>query len=654
MRIERLLLKNYRQFRETEFLFEPVPGNDLSVIIGKNGTGKTNILNAINWCLYGDEPHLSKESQQVPILNLKCIEEFSDANRQAVVVKIWAQTDDKKNIAFAREHTFESLTDEKVPVLHQTSFEVEVQDERGNTDIVLDDKAESYVERFVPKRIREFFFFDGERLDKYFKEATAQNIKHAIFDISQIDLLERIEDRLHAVLSELRKQAGKQNPEIENARSNLEKATEEHKQVTLDIEEKKKQILIAKEKIEEYNDKLKGMPIVEDLSEERERLRKERERKNKFHEEKLKAKHELLFQYSIVLSLWPAIDESLIIVRQKKASGEIPPTIDKALLESIAEERICSICGRPIEGDSLQHVTDLVEGLRLSSLIAQELMGMESSLVSLEDDIDDFEKKIESCTNEVKSYESELEIIEKRLGEIDKELGGYDEEKIRDWHKELKNFEDILERNQKSLYLLQERDERLTKAEETFQKILDDELKKEGRANELAAQLSFTADALKTIQETKESIMLDTKTRIEAQTKNLFSSLLWKKDTFGGVTIGDDYSINLIHKMGYECLGTVSAAERELLALSFTLALHNVSGFSSPVLIDTPVARISDVHRKRFGEVLLSISEDKQIILLFTPSEYSSEISGLFDQKSSHRYALKLQAGEKETRAERL
>jgi DNA sulfur modification protein DndD len=120
MRIERLLLKNYRQFRETEFLFQPVPGNDLSVIIGKNGTGKTNILNAINWCLYGDEPHLSKESQQVPILNLKCIEEFSDANRQAVVVKIWAQTDDKKNIAFAREHTFESLTDEKVPVLHQT------------------------------------------------------------------------------------------------------------------------------------------------------------------------------------------------------------------------------------------------------------------------------------------------------------------------------------------------------------------------------------------------------------------------------------------------------------------------------------------------------------------------------------------------------
>jgi len=52
MRIDRLVLKNYRQFRNIELPFNKNSYNDLHVIVGRNGTGKTNILNAINWCLY--------------------------------------------------------------------------------------------------------------------------------------------------------------------------------------------------------------------------------------------------------------------------------------------------------------------------------------------------------------------------------------------------------------------------------------------------------------------------------------------------------------------------------------------------------------------------------------------------------------------------
>jgi AAA15 family ATPase/GTPase len=75
MRIEKIIAKNYRQFKEIEILLNKKPDNDLHIAIGRNGTGKTNILNAINWCLYGDEPHLSRDSQQLPFLNLKSIEE---------------------------------------------------------------------------------------------------------------------------------------------------------------------------------------------------------------------------------------------------------------------------------------------------------------------------------------------------------------------------------------------------------------------------------------------------------------------------------------------------------------------------------------------------------------------------------------------------
>ena len=115
----------------------------------------------------------------------------------------------------------------------------------------------------------------------------------------------------------------------------------------------------------------------------------------------------------------------------------------------------------------------------------------------------------------------------------------------------------------------------------------------------------------------------------------------------------DDYTISLINKMDYDCLGSLSAGERELLALAFTLGLHKVSGFDSPILIDTPVAKLSGKHRGNFGEILTKVSSEKQVILLFTPAEYSEEISINLDKNATSRNELKLSADETVTKAER-
>jgi len=76
------------------------------------------------------------------------------------------------------------------------------------------------------------------------------------------------------------------------------------------------------------------------------------------------------------------------------------------------------------------------------------------------------------------------------------------------------------------------------------------------------------------------------------------------------------------------------------LALSFTLALHKVSGFDSLLFIDTPVARVSDQNRVNFAEVLCEVSKDKQIIMTFTPDEYSSEIKNIFEPAATSSATL--------------
>jgi len=102
---------------------------------------------------------------------------------------------------------------------------------------------------------------------------------------------------------------------------------------------------------------------------------------------------------------------------------------------------------------------------------------------------------------------------------------------------------------------------------------------------------------------------------------NVFSGIFWITPfTWDAITVNgkgdtvslsyEDYNVELIHsKTNTNCLGSASAAERELLALAFTLGVHSVSGFNSPLLIDTPLARVAGSNRLNFTNVLLEISK---------------------------------------------
>ena len=67
--MDRISFENYRQYGTGQIHFKTDGSNKLSILITKNGTGKTTLLNAITWCLYGRELHLTEERKALPLVN---------------------------------------------------------------------------------------------------------------------------------------------------------------------------------------------------------------------------------------------------------------------------------------------------------------------------------------------------------------------------------------------------------------------------------------------------------------------------------------------------------------------------------------------------------------------------------------------------------
>jgi len=652
MRIKRLIIKNYRQFKQAEISFPKRHDTDLHFIIGTNGTGKTNILNAINWCLYGDEPHLSKESQTLPLINLKTVDKKGSERESEMAIEVWAEAEDHNLIYFIRKAKFLKTTSLEIERQGET-FEVRYVDELGNTKIVQDESADVWVERFVPKNIREFFFFDGERLDHYFKEATGQNIRHAVFQISQLDLLENcIERKLQGILDDLRKEAGKANPKIESARTELERLKvlyEDFKKRFADFEG---QIAIAKSNICEYDEKLKGVPDIIKLEEEREHNIEGLKNTKELLVTKQNEKKSYLLDAGKLVLLLPAINNTIKVILEKKNNKDFPPPIDKKVLEDVVQSGTCIICGQKVDEDSKKKINEMLLGIKTSSDSAIKLVQMEIPLNNFLEDTTHFKEQLDNYSQEIAQLEKLLSNLTERNNQIDKIMSGYNEDLVREWYSERSKFEDIRDKCQIDIGGFQVNIQRTEGELSEAQKVLDDELGKEIKVKELNKKLAFCEKSLEIARLTRERIMKETREKIENETRRQFFNLIWKRETFENIKINEDYSIHLFHKLGFECLGSVSAGEREMLALSFTLALHKASGFDSPILIDTPVARISDINRTNFGNVLCEVSTTKQIVLLLTPNEYSEELRTVLGGRASGRYKLILSSDETEAKVE--
>jgi len=213
MRISEVELVNYRQYRgiiRVELMYDKQL--NINVIQGVNGAGKTNFLNAINWCLYDEEENIDKYAgKKQPLTNDAELNNLMSGD--ALTTKVTIKMVDESDRLYVFERSIVVTKDNNgVPRQSPSNLNLFVQVGR---DMRLINEPDFMLNRVLPKAVKNFFIFDGEKLDDFFKIENASKIRNAIYDVSQLTLLDSGIDHLEKTISGMRSKIKGQTPKID-------------------------------------------------------------------------------------------------------------------------------------------------------------------------------------------------------------------------------------------------------------------------------------------------------------------------------------------------------------------------------------------------------------------------------------------------------
>lgn len=649
MFIESVQIKNYRQYLDDKIIFAKPEGiKNFTILQGANGAGKTNLLNAITWCLYGTEKHLPTKHKGLPIVNMSNIDQLRSDKINETEVEIIMLDDDMNRIIFKRTLSLRKSSDGQIryipdptsPYPDGSKFEIIRQ---IKNEMVIVSNPKYILNQLIPESLEEYFFFDGERLNDYFKDKSGK-IREEVFKISQLDLLEIAIKHLKIKQKDFLNESGKLSPRAEQIReqvsmysSSLERHEENLENKILDKES-------ASKKEKEFSGYLRNCDItdVNELQKKRDDLGEHLKKLESYLEDVEIRKLDYLINMSPSLFIYDSIVKSSKLISTKEEAGDIPSDYKRHFIEKLLDMGTC-ICGMDISKDNefRKNMVEILDHCDKISDISEQLIKEDANLRSILKSVHEFPKYLETINKEYTRLETEKKRNLKEYNDASEKIESYEDiEKIKFWESERKKYanlkEELLNQIGKNEALVKSAKSSIEKHKNDLNKELD----KEDRYKKLKHTLFFCDKSLVEINAVKNAIMEDFRKELEEQTKKQFFELMWKKENYLDVNINKNYDLSVIHQSGWEGTNTLSAGERQVLALSFMAALNYVSGFNVPIIIDTPLGRISKEPKKNIAKNLPNYLRNKQVILLVTEEEYTQDVRDALVERVGKEYRI--------------
>jgi DNA sulfur modification protein DndD len=673
MFIKQVKLKNYRQYRGETVIDLDISGDkNINVIVGSIGSGKTNISNAIQWCFYDKEPSL-KDGIDFGILNINAFKDLEEEKTIDVSVEVVIELENGEKYSIERVKTIQK-TNNREEIIYcsggaqdgsklKAYFHRTAKSKSASLDT---DYPDSLINIQAPEKISEYFFFDGEKLDKYFTTSSKEKIKESIFSISQLDLLRNIDDKLGQVIKEYRQDVKGLFPELDEITTEINKTETELDDVKKNISQKHKILSDIKEKkvdtIREYKDF--GGDAVKNILERNEQLKNDITTKEEGLLDLENEKSSFLITNGYLFWGMDALKDSLVYFEDARNKKLIPPNISPDFVENLLKTGQC-ICKTDISEknknkEPRKNIKELIKEISTGiAVMASELLSKEKDIIFIkENQLKTFFDKLESFNKPIKEYQGQIDRWHRELDNniskpgVDKKGSKEKLEKMENFDQRISNLEEEADKLVGEIAVLEAKKDECIITLKSKKEEYEERVKKQNKGKQINNFIGFCEKAQACAVGIKTKIMDEIRLEISNKTEEYYKELHWKKEDID-ISIDEDYQI-FARQNGRDKFGAFSAGERAFLAMSFLIALNRVSGFNVPIIMDTTLGRISTEPRENFSKNIAKYLKGNQIILLFTEAEFSQEVKKNLMPAINRQYIINLPFSPLEAKIEKI
>jgi len=635
MFFERLVIQNLGIFRGEHALdLSPADPERPVVLLGAlNGSGKTTVIEALQLALYGKRAEFGWRGAKAYQHYLEQVRNRNAKSSEPTVAEVTLRLADGRRLRVRRYWSFLKTTPrEDVSVFVN-----------GNDapDLQLSTGWDEEIERILPVRLSELFFFDGEKIEKLADPTkSGEVIKTAIASLMGLDLVDHLIEDLESLRRKNRKEV---LSETERARFHLlESKSQRLRRELISIEQSAAQLRTQRERAEDAlgqaRDHLRSRGG--DRFSQREALAAQIAATRNELDGVLRRQRELAVGALPLMLVQTAVKQLLAkAVFEAKSDSRGNREAIRRELEQLIQWMDRQECSAQLRKDLRVYITERLNGLgdgtgavpvaldwrnlavQIDRLVshrlpatataAQESLPREFALAETLRQLEDQLKRL-----------PEPEQLEKAMSDA-----GAAEAKAHGIVREATSLEE------RRLLLVGEI--RAVLAER-------DGLLAEGRDSDDAARVAAYCDrSARTLATFRANLIERRRRQLERLIFEAFQLLARKDDLVCGIVIDpDELVVHLQGSDGREISAyQLSAGERQLLAIAILWGLAQASGRPVPVVIDTPLGRLDGEHRRALVERYFP-DAGHQVILLSTDQEVDADYSRLLDDSVAHRYLI--------------
>ena len=413
MHLTQLKLRNFRGFYGNHTIEFAQPGQrPVTLIHGENGAGKTNLLNAIYWCVTGQlTPRLSN-----PDLLFNKTARDEDRSDECFV-----------DLAFVHDGR-EYRAIRTVTGAKQSTLSLYRVDEKEH-QIVHAEKA--ILERIVPKALARWFFFDAEAIGELELTGSSE-LKASLRRILGFELVDGLISDLSECLNKKQRALANlvKSKELEELQTRIDAINHVLPAQQTKLASLKREQETLEKEIGTLDMRLRELPQSRPLHERRTKLDASRKVKHS----DLKESKQRFVQFigetapALLLSKSSAeLDKQLYI---KENTGRLPAPYSEQLVEDILRDSAC-ICGRPVATGTVEEtkIRGLLRNASTTSFNTR-IRAIQFLIKDIQATARENDARKDTFTHAIRKLDEEIASIDQELRDINGQLKSIDEESI--------------------------------------------------------------------------------------------------------------------------------------------------------------------------------------------------------------------------------